>query len=105
MFDGRTAVVTGAGSGIGREIARSMCEAGARVFAADLDPSAAPDGCTPVRTDVSDESSMRALFEAAGSVDLLFNNAGIGSTTDALSCSVEEWDRLFAVNARGVFLG
>jgi NAD(P)-dependent dehydrogenase (short-subunit alcohol dehydrogenase family) len=42
---------------------------------------------------------------ATGRVDLLFNNAGIGSTADPVACEPEEWDRLFAVNARGVFLG
>lgn len=103
MFGGRTAVVTGAGSGIGREIARIMLERGARVIAADLDPAGAPDGCERARCDVSDPAAVEALM--AGGVDILFNNAGVGSTTDVLGCSVEEWDRLFAVNARGVFLG
>ncbi|MFN2613852.1 MAG: SDR family NAD(P)-dependent oxidoreductase [Actinomycetota bacterium] len=104
-FDGRTAVVTGAGSGIGREIARQLLAEGASVVAADLDPQGAPDGCVRVRANVAEPSDVASLFETGGWVDCLFNNAGIGSTSDALDCSVEEWDRLFAVNARGVFLG
>ena len=103
MFEGRTAVVTGAGSGIGHEIARIMLERGATVIAADVNPDSAPDGCDRRRVDVSDPSAVESLM--AGGVDVLFNNAGVGSTTDAVACTVEEWDRLFAVNTRGVFLG
>ena len=108
-FTGRTAIVTGAGSGIGAALSRRLVEEGAWVLAADLDPSGAPDGVTRARVDVADEASVGALFRTAvaarGRVDLVFNNAGIGSTTDVLECTVEEWDRVFAVNARGVFLG
>lgn len=108
-FEGRSAIVTGAASGIGREIARILVERGAQVFAADLDPSAAPEGSHAVVADVSAPGDMdrvvSAALERTGRVDALFNNAGIGSTTNVLDCSAEEWDRLFAVNARGVFLG
>jgi NAD(P)-dependent dehydrogenase (short-subunit alcohol dehydrogenase family) len=58
---------------------------------------------------VSREEDVAGLFATAvretGRVDIVCNNAGIGSTKDVASCTVEEWDRLFAVNARGVFLG
>lgn len=108
-FDSRTVVVTGAGSGIGAEMARLFYEEGAIVFGADTNPSGVPSGCTPIAVDVSKEEDVSNMIQqavdATGRVDVICNNAGIGSTSDALSCTVEEWDRVFAVNVRGVFLG
>lgn len=108
-FEGRTVVVTGAGSGIGYEMARRFAAEGAEVFAADLNPDLAPDGTNALRADVSDAADVEAMIttaiDATGRIDVLCNNAGIGSTTDAIACTPEEWDRVFAVNARGVFLG
>lgn len=108
-FEGRTAVVTGAGSGIGYEMARLLLDEGAFVVGADIDPNAVPPGTFAVRADVSQPDEVAAMIDVAversGRIDVLMNNAGIGSTADPVSCSVEEWDRVFAVNARGVFLG
>jgi NAD(P)-dependent dehydrogenase (short-subunit alcohol dehydrogenase family) len=107
-FEGQTVVVTGAASGIGFEMARGFLAEGATVFAADLDPAGAPEGAQQIRVDVADASSVEAMIGAAaasGRLDVVCNNAGIGSTSDAISCEVEEWDRVFGVNARGVFLG
>lgn len=108
-FAGRTAVVTGAGSGIGFEMARLLLEEGAVVIAADLDADAVPSGAFGVRTDVSQAAEVEALIataiERTGRIDVLLNNAGIGSTADPVECSVEDWDHVFAVNVRGVFLG
>jgi 2-keto-3-deoxy-L-fuconate dehydrogenase len=108
-FDGRTAVVTGAGSGIGSEIVRILLDEGAWVLGADRDVSGVPEGAARMEADVSVEADVAALVERAvaerGRLDVICNNAGIGSTADVVDCSVEEWDRVFAVNVRGVFLG
>jgi len=111
----RIAVVTGAGSGIGRAIAERFAQAGALVVAADLDPAAAeatasraPDRIVSHQVDVREESSVRALMTATldrfGRIDILVNNAGIGTTKDLVETDLEEWENVFAVNVRGVFL-
>lgn len=108
-FEGRTVLVTGAGSGIGFQMAALFLAEGATVFAADLHPETVPEGTVGLSVDVTREDSVRgavgAAVRATGRLDVLCNNAGIGSTTSPVDCPVEEWDRVFAVNARGVFLG
>ncbi len=109
------AVVTGAGSGIGRATALLLAREGARVLAADLQATAAAetaeqaDGTViPADVDVSDERAVRQLFQRCedelGAPKLLANIAGVGSTTTAPDTSLEDWERVFAVNARGTFL-
>jgi NAD(P)-dependent dehydrogenase (short-subunit alcohol dehydrogenase family) len=107
------AVVTGAGSGIGRAVSRALLDAGWSVVAAGrrADPLAetlaAGDGIA-VPTDVSDPDAVDALFAAAreryGRVDLLFNNAGIGVTAPVSELSVEDWRRVIDTNLTGAFL-
>ena len=107
-FTGRVAVVTGAASGIGQAIAQLLRDGGAQVVGVDLEPAGVPDGCTPVRADVSDPDAAAQVcaqvLRDLGQVDVLMNNAGIGSTADIVTCTPQEWDRLFAVNVRSVFL-
>jgi NAD(P)-dependent dehydrogenase (short-subunit alcohol dehydrogenase family) len=107
------AVVTGAGSGIGRAVSRALLEAGWSVVAAGrreerlTETLAGGDGIA-VPTDVSDEHAVDALFAAAreryGRVDLLFNNAGIGVTAPVTELSVEDWRRVVDTNLTGAFL-
>lgn len=112
---GRIAIVTGAGSGIGRAIAHRFAAAGAAVVAADLNLAAAketatsfPEQIVPYQVDVTDEPSVQRLVQATlerfGQIDILVNNAGIGTTKDIVETDLEEWERVFAVNVRGVFL-
>lgn len=106
-FTGRRAVVTGAGSGIGREIVEELLRRGADVVGVDLDASGVPDGARRVFADVSDERQVAAAIAAlsdCGPIDTLFNNAGIGSTKNIIDCEPDEWDRVFNVNVRGTYI-
>jgi NAD(P)-dependent dehydrogenase (short-subunit alcohol dehydrogenase family) len=98
---GKVCIVTGAASGIGLASARLFAAEGATVAAADLDG-------TPYRVDVGDEDETRALADAVlaehGRIDVLFNNAGIAGVGDVEETTLELWERVMRVNARGVFL-
>ena len=108
-FRGQTAFVTGAASGIGRDVARRLVTAGATVHAADLDPAGVPEGAVGVTLDVTDPVAVAAAVDAAvdatGRLDVLVNNAGIGSTTSIADSSPGEWHRVFEVNVHGVVHG
>lgn len=113
-LSGRTAVVTGGGSGLGAAIARALHAAGAHVVvvgrdAAKLDRVAADLGSRArgISCDVSDPASVDALREqlAGTDVSILVNNAGIPGPVAALTdIDVADWDEVFAVNVRGTFL-
>jgi NAD(P)-dependent dehydrogenase (short-subunit alcohol dehydrogenase family) len=119
MFDltGRTALVTGAASGIGAAIAETFARAGAFVTVADRDEAggrsaaerirAGGGGAEFLRVDVADEAACReaarAVLAARGRLDLLVNNAGIGHVGTLLTTEGADLDRLYAVNVRGVF--
>ena len=107
-FEGRRALVTGAGSGIGEAVARGLHAEGAEVVLADAvgERVEALAGELGSRTraltlDVRDEDAVAA---AMGDLDILANVAGIGSTTNAPDTPLEVWENVFAVNARGTFL-
>jgi NAD(P)-dependent dehydrogenase (short-subunit alcohol dehydrogenase family) len=114
-LEGRTAVITGGGSGIGLASARRLASEGAKVVIADVDATAGEaaaaevDG-TFVRTDVTDPDAVDALFAAAhstyGSVDVAFNNAGISPPDDdsILTTGLEAWKRVHDVNLTSVYL-
>jgi NAD(P)-dependent dehydrogenase (short-subunit alcohol dehydrogenase family) len=97
------ALVTGGGSGIGAAVAHRFADDGFNVTVADLEPDAVATelGAIALRLDVRDEAQ---VAQAMDGVEVLVNAAGIGSTADAPGTSVEVWDDVFAVNARGTFL-
>jgi 2-keto-3-deoxy-L-fuconate dehydrogenase len=102
-FSGKRALVTGGGSGIGAAVARRLAAEGAEVIVADLSPAAVADelGVQAVVLDVRDEEQ---VADALADLDVLVNVAGIGSTTNAPETTLEVWENVFAVNARGTFL-
>jgi len=120
-LEGRVALITGAGSGIGRETALLFAREGARVVVVDVMEAAGRETvrrvqeqdrqATFVLADVSTardcEAMVRAAEEAYGNLHVLFNNAGImlSDDDDAVSTSEETWDRTMQVNLKGVFLG
>lgn len=118
-LEGKVAIVTGAGSGIGEATARLMAREGASVVVADLNQAEAKrvagelDTAVPVEVDVSDEGSVVRMIGAAvqsfGGLDVLHNNATDSSLnavdTDIASLDMSVFDRLVAVNLKGQFLG
>ena len=110
----KAAIVTGAASGIGRATAQLFAAAGARVLAVDL-PSAplaeAQAGVAGVETfaaDIAAEGAPAAIVAEAvrrfGGLDILMNNAGVGSNALAEVLPIAEWDRVFSINLRAMFL-
>lgn len=132
MTDERTVLITGGARGIGKGIAKSFLEAGHRVMIADLDTASEPGRdwnyrlasatemdatvdelsefgdvrCTPVDVTRADScaSAVAATIDAFGRLDVLVNNAGVIDTGRIDAFTQAQWDRIFAVNVRGIFL-
>jgi len=117
-LDGKVCVITGAGGGMGRDAAELFTQEGAKVCAADVNLDAAKETVSHCeegtafaqQVDVADEESVSAMMQAAkdhfGGIDVLYNNAGISPADDAsvLDTTTDAWDRVQAVNTKGVFL-
>jgi len=111
MLEGKVAVITGAGSGIGRATVRRFAQEGARVIAADLDFKKAHETCaglpnaSPVKADVTKREDIEAMLARHDRIDVYFNNAGIPETVKPLAeISREEWDAVLDVNLTSLFI-
>ena len=117
-LDGQVAIVTGSGRGIGKGIALKLAEEGTRVVVADVIPErdetaqeilAKGGKARAVHTDVSQSAQVKALIgstlETDGQIDLLVNNAGVEINGAFEDVTEDEWDKLYSVNVKGVFLG
>lgn len=117
-FNGKVVIVTGGGQGIGRCIAQTFAEKGAKVVIAEIDDEAGLE-CEGyirkngrealfVHTDVALEQDVKNMVSKAaevyGKIDILINNAGIGSNGTIYTRSMEEWDRVINVNLRGAYV-
>lgn len=117
-LSGKTAMVTGGGTGLGRQTAIRLAEAGANIVLASNDVPSIEETAEVIQnkggsvltfeTDVSEEEqvlkTVKQASEKWGGIDILVNNAAIYPSRPADEVSVEEWDRVFAVNSRGYFI-
>lgn len=117
-LEGKTAVITGGGRGIGAAVARGLAEAGAAVLVSARTATQVAGLAAELReegykawglvADVADETSVaelaRGAVERLGRVDILVNNAGIAGSAPVTRITLEDWNRIFAVNATGTFL-
>lgn len=111
---GKTALVTGAASGIGKATAEALAAAGARVIVADRNPEGAEAAASGIiamggtalgiAADVTREEEIEAMLDAAGSLDILVNNAGHAIRKPSVDLPLEDWNKVVDINMTAVFL-
>jgi L-xylulose reductase len=108
-FTGKRVLVTGAGKGIGRDVAMTLSEYGAEVVAisraqVDLDTLKAAISCQVIQADLANAEQARQAADSAGEIDLLVNNAGITNLQSFFDTTLEAFDEIMAVNVRAVLV-
>ena len=109
-LDGRKALITGAGSGIGEATARVLSAAGASVFIVDVDRARAEKlsvelpGSTALACDITEEAAVERMFAGIPALDILVNNAGIGLVGNIQETGLADFQRLFRVNVEGMYI-
>lgn len=115
----KVAIVTGAGSGIGRAMAKLFAQEGAKVVVADYNEESAQETVQMItsaggqaavsKTDVSQEDQIKAMIQSAvdqfGGLDIIANNAGVAPTGDIATTTDENWQKTIDIDLKGVFLG
>ncbi|PWG78269.1 SDR family NAD(P)-dependent oxidoreductase [Pararcticibacter amylolyticus] len=112
-LNNKTAIVTGAGSGIGRAVALTFASAGAHVYVTDLNAGNAEStveeikqsggGATALLCDVSNQEAVVTAFQTIGKIDILVNSAGVSHIGRADNTSSEDFEKVFRVNVQGVY--
>ena len=104
-FNGLTAVVTGAGSGIGLAVTKKLSSGGAKVIGLDLNPGECEEFATWIQCDIGDDQSVKRAFQeistTTSSLDILINNAGIGAQGTVESASTDDWHKVLNINVVG----
>lgn len=107
-LEGKTALITAAGQGIGRASAEAYAQAGAKVYATDINEDALAelakiDGITALSLNVMDAENIASVLAATGPLDVLFNCAGVVHAGNILECTDDDWDFAFNLNAKAQY--
>ncbi|WP_170328255.1 SDR family NAD(P)-dependent oxidoreductase [Ruegeria arenilitoris] len=117
--DGKVAIITGAGGGMGRAHALKLSAEGAKVLVTDVKEAGLAEtvelveamggSAASLHHDVQNEEAWNSVFKKViydfGRLDILVNNAGVYTVGNVEDCTLEQWDRVFNINARGLFMG